>query len=86
MVLVMSLFSMGTSSSKPRLSIRFCIALTAEDAHQVIFQAEEEAGSTGVALTAGTAAQLVVDTAALVALGTDDEQAAGLRAQQQPRA
>ena len=53
-------------------------ALTAEDAHQVIFQAEEEARSTGVALTAGTAAQLVVDTAALVALGTDDEQAAGL--------
>ena len=37
-------------------------------------------GRTGlarVALTAGTAAQLVVDTAALVALGADDVQAAG---------
>ena len=51
-------------------------AVAAEQAHQVIFQAQVEAGSTRVALTAGTAAQLVVDAAALVALGADDEQAA----------
>ena len=38
---------------------------------------EVEAALTGVALTAGTAAQLVVDAAGLVALGAQDEQAAG---------
>ena len=51
-------------------------AVAAEDAHQVILQTQEEAGGTGVTLTAGTAAQLVIDTAALMALGADDEQAA----------
>ena len=53
-------------------------AVAAEQAHQVIFQAQVEAGCAGVALTAGTAAQLVVDAAALVALGADDEQTARL--------
>ena len=52
--------------------------LAAKDPHQVIFQAQEEPAGAGVALTAGTAAQLVVDTAAFVPLGADDEQAAGL--------
>ena len=51
-------------------------AVAAEQAHQVVLEAQVEAGCTGVALTACTAAQLVVDTAALVALGTNDEQTA----------
>ena len=50
--------------------------LTAENAHQVVLQREEEPGRAGVALTAGTAAELVVDAAALVTLGADDEQTA----------
>ena len=37
---------------------------------------EEEARLAGVALTAGTAAELVVDAAGFVALRADDEQAA----------
>ncbi len=48
-----------------------------EDAHQVVFQRQVEAGRTRIALAAGTPAQLVVDAAALVALGADDVQAAG---------
>ena len=46
--------------------------LAAEDTHQVVLAGEEELALTRVALTAGTSAQLVVDTAALVALRTDD--------------
>jgi hypothetical protein len=44
-------------------------ALGAEDAHQVVLQRQEELRAARVALTAGTAAQLVVDAAAFVALG-----------------
>ena len=44
----------------------------AEDAQQVVLQGKVEAGRTGVPLAAGTAAQLVVDAAALVALGAED--------------
>ena len=51
--------------------------LAAEEAHQVVLQGEVEPGLAGVALAAGTAAQLVVDPAGLVALGADDEEAAG---------
>ena len=54
-------------------------ALGAEDAHQVVFERQEELGGAGVALAAGAAAQLVVDAPALVALGADDVEAAGLR-------
>ena len=49
-----------------------------EDAHQIVFQRQEELGVTRVALTAGAAAQLVVDAAALVPLGAEHEQPAGL--------
>ena len=48
-----------------------------EDAHQVVFEGQVEARGTRVALTAGAAAQLVVDAAAFVTLGADDVQAAG---------
>ena len=51
--------------------------LAAEQAHQVVLQGDIEPGLAGVALTAGTAAELVVDPAGLVALRADDEQAAG---------
>ena len=44
-----------------------------------------EPGLAGVALTAGTAAELVVDAAGFVALGADDEQAAGLADLLRPR-
>ena len=50
----------------------------AEDAHQVVFERQEELGAAGIALAAGTAAQLVVDAAALMPLGAEHEQAAGL--------
>ena len=53
-------------------------AVAAEQSHQVVFQRQVEAGAARVALTAGTAAQLVVDTSGFVALGADDEQTAGL--------
>ena len=46
--------------------------------HQVVLHTQVEAALAGVTLTAGTTAQLVIDTAGLVALGADDEQAAGL--------
>ena len=49
----------------------------AEDAHQVVFERQEELRVPGVALASGTAAQLVVDAPALVPLGAEHEQAAG---------
>ncbi len=49
-----------------------------EDAHQVVVEAQEELAGPGVALPAGTAAQLVVDAAGLVPLGAEDVQAADL--------
>ena len=52
-------------------------AVTREDAHQRVVQAQVEAAGAGVALAAGTAAQLVVDAAAFVAFGRHDAQAAG---------
>ena len=48
-----------------------------KQAHQVVLQREVELGFARVALPAGTAAQLVVDAAGLVALGADDAEAAG---------
>ena len=52
-------------------------AVAAEQAHEVVFERQVELRDAGVALTAGAAAQLVVDTARLVALGADDREAAG---------
>ena len=52
-------------------------AVGPEDAHQVVFQRQEEFRAAGIALTAGAAAQLVVDAAAFVALGAEHEQPAG---------
>ena len=52
--------------------------LAAEQAHQVVVQRHEELGAARVSLTAGTAAQLVVDTSGFVALRADDVQTAQL--------
>ena len=46
--------------------------LGAEETHQVVLQGNIETGLARVALTSGTAAQLVVDTSGLMALRTDD--------------
>ncbi len=46
-----------------------------EQAHQVVVEAEEEPALAGVTLTAGAAAQLVVDATAVVAFRTDDVEA-----------
>ena len=54
-------------------------ALGAEDAHQIVLQRQEELRAARIALAARAAAQLVVDAAALVALGADDVEAAGRR-------
>ena len=51
--------------------------LAREDAHEVVFEREEEARRAGVALAAGAAAELVVDAAGLVAFGAEDVKAAG---------
>ena len=50
-----------------------------EDAHQAVFQRQVETAGAGVSLTAGTATQLVVDTARLVALRGDHVQATGFQ-------
>ena len=66
------------SSSTPSLLHEALHALAAEDAHQVVLEGEEEARLARVALTAGAAAQLVVDAPRFVALGADDVQAADI--------
>jgi hypothetical protein len=48
-----------------------------EDAQQIVLKAEVELRQARIALTARTAAQLVVDAAAFVALGADHAEAAG---------
>ncbi len=53
-------------------------ALGAEDAHQVVLQRQEELGAAGIALAPRAAAQLIVDAPALVTLGADDIEPAGL--------
>ena len=52
-------------------------AVAAKQAHEVVLKRQVELGLARVALTARTAAELVVNTTALVTLGTNDAQAAG---------
>ncbi len=52
-------------------------SIRTEDAHEIIGQRQEEFRAAWVTLTAGAAAQLIVDAAALVALGADDVETAG---------
>ena len=53
-------------------------ALRAEYAHEIVVERQEKLRGPGIALASGPAAQLVVDTARLVALGADDVQPAEL--------
>ena len=53
-------------------------ALRAENAHQVVFERDEELGRAGVALPPGASAKLVVDPPAFMALGGQHIEAAGL--------
>ena len=50
-------------------------AFAAEDAEEIVLEGEEETGGAGVALAAGTATELVIDTAGFVAFGADDAEA-----------
>ena len=50
--------------------------LGTENAHQIVLQAQEELRCAGVALTARTAAKLVIDAAAFVSFGADNVEAA----------
>ena len=52
--------------------------LGVEQTHQIVFQRQIEAGLARIALTAGTTAQLVVDSTGLVAFGAEHIQAAQL--------
>ena len=61
---------------QPELGQHAVELVGAEDAHQVVFERQEELGAARVALAAGAAAQLVVDAPALVALGAEHEQPA----------
>ena len=79
-------WTIASFSLSPSLVQHAVELVGAEDAHQVVFQRQEELGAARIALAAGAAAQLVVDAAALVALGAEHEQAAGLeRGFLQPR-
>ncbi len=46
--------------------------LGAEQTHQIVLQGDVEAGLSRISLTSGTASQLIVDTAGLMTLRTDD--------------
>ena len=48
-----------------------------KDAHQVVFEREDKSRRSRIALTAGTAAKLIIDTPRFVTLGAEDVQAAG---------
>ena len=52
--------------------------LRAEDAHQIIVEAEVETRQAGIALAARATAQLIIDAAALMALGAEHEQPASV--------
>ena len=54
-------------------------AVGAEDAHQIVFERQIELGAARIALAAGAAAQLVVDAPALVPLGAEHVEAAGVQ-------
>ena len=54
----------------------FLHPLTAEEAHEFIFQRDEELGSTGIALSTGSATQLVINASCFMTLGAQNEQSA----------
>ena len=50
--------------------------LRAEQAHHIVFQGQEETGLAGISLTAGTATELIVDSAGFMALCSHNKQTA----------
>ena len=68
--------SMTSPSSHAHLLHQHGDALAAEQAHQVVFERQEEARGARVALAAGATAQLPVDAPRLVAFGAEDVQPA----------
>ena len=63
---------------QPEAIYQGCDVFAAEQPHEIVLKGEIDAGFARVSLAAGTAAQLVVDAAALMPLGPDDEKAARL--------
>src|SRR5258706_11901868 len=51
-------------------------SIASEEAHQIIFEREEELRRSRTALTTRTSAQLTIDSPRLVSLGSDDVKAA----------
>ena len=76
MRLVISFDSIGTSSSMPRRSMRFCMRSPPKMRSRSSCRERIEARTAGIALAAGAAAKLVIDAARFVPLGADDVQAA----------
>ena len=60
----------------PQRREHFFQTFTAENAHQIVFEAQEKGRLARIALTTGATAQLVVDTAAFMALGGQHEKPA----------
>ena len=58
--------------------LEYCRTERDKETHQIVLQGQVELALTGIALTTGTAAQLVVDTAGFVALGAEHVQTAEL--------
>ena len=69
-------WTIASSSPQAQLDQHVFHAVRAEDPHQVVLQRQVELGPALVALAARAAAQLVVDAPALVALRSDDVEAA----------
>ena len=61
--------SIGTSSSMPRRSIRFCMRSPPKMRRRSSCKRKEEARTARIALSSGAAPQLVIDTAGFVAFG-----------------
>ena len=73
-----TIFASSGTSSGNALPITQFIAPGREQPHQLVLEREVEAALARVALAAGAASQLVVDAAALVALGAEHVEAAEL--------
>ena len=71
---VTMLASIGSPSFNPRWSSIFYDTVCRKQTHDGIFKRHEEYGRSGVALAAGTTAQLAIDASRFVAFGADDGQ------------
>ena len=76
--------ALGNALRLDRLAFRHALGhnasheLRVEQTHQIVFERQIETGLARIALTSGTATQLIVDTAGLVTLGTKHVQTAEL--------